>query len=171
MTPICMIFSSLVASRLLFLSKVIENKFWSDVLHLAASLVKESTIFSPESFYLLPIWNNPLFKNGKKVFYSPNTSVGHHKLQIVADLYSSPRVPLSLDKLSEKYNLKISPLLLSKLHNAITDAENNLNYNLDHVHWHEEPRQSIIIQIASKKRKGCQAFYKVFRAKQNGGAP
>ena len=154
-------------SKLLELSKAIENPFWSNILKFSANLIKEASYSNPESFYLFPIWNNPLFKNGRRVFYSPNMDLGTHKLQIVADFFSSPGVPMTQKQLKEKYNVTLSNTQLNKLQLAMETAANYLNFNLGLAEWHCEPRQSIILQIASKSKKGCQTFYKVLRARHN----
>ena len=40
------------------------------------------------------------------------------------------------------------------------------NLNLGRCVWHPEPKQSIVIHIASANKKGCRAFYNTLRANQ-----
>ena len=152
-------------SKLLELSKNIGNKFWANVILHAASLTKEASYSIPESFYLFPIWNNPMFKNGRRVFHNPNMNQQNHKIMIVADLFSSPNVRMTPMELNTKYNANISPVMLNKIHQAIITAANDLNFNLGQAEWHCEPRQSVIITIAQKQVSGCRSFYNVFRAR------
>ena len=154
-------------SKLLELSKGISNKFWANVISNAAILSKEASYSNPECFYLFPIWNNPMFKNGRRVFYNPNLFQQNHKLMIVADLFSSPGVHMTRAELHRKFNINISPVYLIKIHQAITSAANDLNFNLGRAEWHCEPRQSIIIRLAQKQISGCRPFYNVLRARLN----
>ena len=154
-------------SKLLELSKCVENKFWSNVLISVSTLQKEASYSIPENFYMFPIWNNPLFKNGRRVLYSSNFSKGSHKIQQVADFYSSPGVLLSLQQINRKFRTNIKATQLTKIHNAIGSALVNLNFNLGKADWHDQPRQSLVIQIATKHKKGCRPFYNVFRARKN----
>ena len=154
-------------SKLLELSKGISNKFWANVMSNAAILSKEASYSNPECFYLFPIWNNPMFKNGRRVFYNPNLFQQNHKLLIVADLFSSPGVHMTRAELHRKFNINISPVYLNKIHQAITSAANDLNFNLGRAEWHCEPRQSIIIRLAQKQISGCRPFYNVLRARSN----
>ena len=52
-------------------------------------------------------------------------------------------------------------------HSAIEAGCTTLNLNLGICTWHQEPRQSTLIQIACKKMKGCRAFYNIFRTRPN----
>ena len=42
------------------------NLFWENVFMCLANLLNEAHFASPENFYLLPIFDNPLFKNGRR---------------------------------------------------------------------------------------------------------
>ena len=56
---------------------------------------------------------------------------------------------------------------LTRIHDAIVSGVASLNLNLGKCAWHQLPRQSIIIHVASQNKKGCRAFYRIFRAKVN----
>ena len=56
---------------------------------------------------------------------------------------------------------------LNVLHAAIRAGLASLNLNLSKCTWPQEPRQSLVIQIASRNTKGCRGFYNTFRARAN----
>ena len=107
-------------SKLLELSKCVENKFWSNVLISVSTLQKEASYSNPESFYMFPIWNNPLFKNGRRVLYSSNFRKGSQKIQQVPDFYLAPGVLLSLQQINKKFrtNIKATQLLKFTMRSA-----------------------------------------------------
>ena len=56
---------------------------------------------------------------------------------------------------------------LACIHTAITSGLTALNLNIGKCTWHQEPRQSLVIQIATRNKKGCRGFYSTFRARAN----
>ena len=153
-------------SKLLELAKNLGNICWKNLLQHLAFLLKEAIYSNPESFYLFPIWNNPIFKNARKVLYKPN-EVQVASISLVADFYLAPGVLLTSAQLNAKFGTSFNPRQLSKIHQALENALTVLNLNLGLAEWHCEPRQSIIIQIARKYESGCKAFYTVLRARLN----
>ena len=42
-----------------------------------------------------------------------------------------------------------------------------MNINPSKCTWHQSPRQSVLIHVASQNKKGCRDFYRTFRARPN----
>ena len=132
-----------------------------------ANLVKESHFSSPENFYLFSIFQNPLFKSGKRCLIRCNFGNLEHKIFTVADFFKSEGIFYSQDELQSTYSIRLTKLQLDRIQNAIKSGLASLNINLGSCTWHPAPRQSIMIQIATQNKKGCRAFYKTFRARSN----
>ena len=154
-------------SELLEISKKIKNKFWKDVYLCLASLQSEVAYASPENFYLFSIFRNPLFKHGNRALVWNNFGNPGHSIRQVGDLYKSDGVLLSLQDLNQKYGTLMSQPQLTRLQTAINNGIQSLNLNLGRCTWQAEPKQSIMIHIASLNKKGCQSFYRIFRSQPN----
>ena len=74
-------------SYLQSLSKKISNKFWQNFLLSLANFVSEIPYANPEKFYLLIIFNNPLFKAGRKCLTRSDFGNRNHNLSLVADFF------------------------------------------------------------------------------------
>ena len=131
-----------------------------------ANLAREAHFATPENFYLFSVFNNPLFKSGKRSLIRSSFDKDH-KLSTVADFYKTDGSVYSLEELNNTFNLTLTQLQHGRILNAITSGLASLNINLGQCTWHAAPRQSIIIQIATQNKKGCRAFYRTFRARQN----
>ena len=149
------------------LSKKIKNKFWQNFLTSVSSLLKETPYALPENFYLLPVFNNPLFKTGRICLRNVGFGNPSHNIKLVADLYSSSGQIGTLADINTKFGTEISQFQFNRIHTALNSGRNLLNLNIGLCNWHQEPRQSALIQIACTKLKGCRAFYNIFRAKAN----
>ena len=86
-------------------------------------------------------------------------------ISIVADLYKNKNTFYSVQEINSLYNITLLPRQLSKIKNTINETANSLdtaNFN-----WQQRPRQSLLLKIALKNRRGCREFYDLFRARQN----
>ena len=149
------------------IAKQIKNKFWREVLLCLADLHTEASYALPEHFYLFPIFNNILFKNGNRTLKSGNFGNFTHQIQQVADLYSAEGQLATLDEINAKYATTMTFIQLTTIQNSITSGLVALNLNHGKCVWFQEPRQSIIILIATRNTKGCRGFYNTFRARAN----
>ena len=121
----------------------------------------------PEIAYLLPVFNSPLFKTGRICLRNVGFGNPSHNIKLVADLYSSSGQIGTLADINTKFGTEISQFQFNRIHTALNSGRNLLNLNIGLCNWHQEPRQSALIQIACTKLKGCRAFYNIFRAKAN----
>ena len=132
-----------------------------------ACLEKEATFASPENFYLFPVFDNPLFKNGRRTLKGTAFDNIEQKIEQVSNLFKSESEFYTLNELNLRYDTVLTQHKLDVLHAAIRAGLASLNINLSKCTWHQEPRQSLIIQIASRNLKGCRGFYNTFRARAN----
>ena len=121
----------------------------------------------PSLFYLLPVFNNPLFKTGRICLRNVGFGNSTHNIRLVADFYNSSGQIGTLADINTKFDTEISQFHLNRIHSALNSGRNLLNLNIGQCNWHQQPRQSALIQIAFTKLKGCRAFYNIFRAKAN----
>ena len=154
-------------SFLLAISKKIKNKFWQHFLSSLSNLQKEASYAVPENFYLFSVFNNPLFKKGNKCLKRCNFGNESHVLEQVADFFESEGQLYNLAEINAKYGTSMTNAQLSNIQHAITSGLASLNLNIGKCTWHQEPRQSILIQIACRNKKGCRGFYNTFRARAN----
>ena len=122
---------------------------------------------NPEFFYLFSIFRNPLFKHGNRALQWNNFGNPGHSIRQAGDLYKSDGVFLSLQDLNLKYGTTVSQPQLTRLQNAVRNGIQSLNLNLGRCTWQAEPKQSILIHIATQNKKGCRSFYNVFRSHPN----
>ena len=154
-------------STLITISKKISNKFWQNFLISISNLQKEAHYALPENFYLFAIFNNPLFKTGKRCLARNNFGNPGHKISQVADLFLADGQFCALNEINTKFGTKMTPDQLARIRTAITSGLTALNLNIGKCSWHQEPRQSLVIQIAMRNKKGCRGFYQAFRARAN----
>ena len=135
-------------AALLALSKKIKNQFWQNFLTSVSSLLKETPYALPENFYLLPVFNNPLFKTGRICLKNVGFGNPTHNIKLVADLYSSSGQIGTLADINTKFGTEISQFQFNRIHTALNSGRNLLNLNIGLCNWHQEPRQSALIQIS-----------------------
>ena len=149
-------------------------KYYFQALHIyktylvsLANLSQELAYSSLKSIYRFSIFNNPLFKSGKRCL--PRRSFGNpsHSLNLVCDFFTSEYNLYNLDDLNLTYGTAMTQPQLDRIHNAINTGITSLNLNLGRCIWHQSPRQSVIINIDALNKKGCRAFYRTFRARAN----
>ena len=143
------------------------NPFWKNLLMCLANLENEASFALTESFSLMPLFNNPLFKNGRRALKRSNFGNPGHGIEQVANVYKTSCQLYSLEELNVCYGTTMTGAQLQSIHGAILGGLASLNLNLGNCTWHPEPRQSLIIQIAARNKRGCRGFYNTFRAKAN----
>ena len=153
-------------SKLTTMSKLLKNKFWKNVLDSLAILQREAAFSTPENWLLFSIFDNPLIKSGRRCL-SSRIYTNSGQIKQVADLFISENTWHTLQDLNEKYSSTLSTQQFERIKNAILSGLRILNANLGNCNWHPEPRQSIVIQIASRNKRGCRAFHNTFRSRQN----
>ena len=154
-------------SKLHFLSREIKNKFCQNYLTSIGELQREASYALPENFYLFPVFNNPLFKAGRNCLKKLDYGNPRHKITQIADFFQANGQLATLANINSKFETEIGRLQLDRIHSAIEAGRTNLNLNLGICNWHQEPRQSSLIQIACRKLRGCGAFYNIFRSRLN----
>ena len=149
------------------IAKRMKNRFWQNCLFSLADLSRESAFSIPVKFYLFSIFQNPLFKFGRRALPWNNFGNHNHRLELVTNFYKSHRIFYSLTELNELHRTNMTQNQLNHIQAAIQTGLATLNLNLGKCDWHPRPRQSCIIAIANQNIKGCRAFYRIFRARAN----
>ena len=133
-------------------------KYYFQALHIyktylvsLANLSQELAYSSLKSIYLFSIFNNPLFKSGKRCL--PRRSFGNpsHSLNLVCDFFTSEYNLYNLDDLNMTYGTAMTQPQLDRIHNAINTGITSINLNLGRCIWHQSPRQSAFIHILRMK--------------------
>ena len=132
-----------------------------------ANLLHEAHFASPEIFYLLPIFDNPLFKNGRRALKRCNFNNPEHKIEQVAHFYRTEGNLYTLVEINDRYGTRMTQAQLQSIHDAIVSGLAALNLNLGNCTWQPEPRQPTVVQIAARNIKGCRGFYNTFRSRAN----
>lgn len=148
-------------SKLNSLSKEIKNKFWQNFFISIDELQREANYAVPEIFYLFSVFDNPLFKSGRNCLQKLDFGNPRHRITQVADFYHINGQLATLASINAKFETNMSIIQLDRIHSAIKAGRTNLNLNLGICNWHQEPRQSLLIQIACKQLKGWRAFYNI----------
>ena len=139
--------------------------FWKEFFLCIGNLQSEAAYAHPENLYLFSIFKNPLFKLRNRTLTWNSYGNQTHQIKLVGDLYKTEGVLNNLAEINLKFGVTMSQPQLDGVHSAILSGIQSLNLNLGRCVWHPEPKQSIVIHIASANKKGCRAFYNTLRAR------
>jgi hypothetical protein len=117
-------------SALLSASKKIKNKFWQNFFYSISNLQKEAHYAYPETFYLFPIFNNPLFKHGRNCIKNLEFGNPTHKIRQIADFFKTNAHLAPLNEINSKFGTRMTQEQLDRIHNAIFSGLNALNLNI-----------------------------------------
>ena len=151
-----------VPNSLLLMSKKISNFFWKNVLKALANLLNKACFIRADSFFLFPIFSNPVFRFDGKMLDRKKYNGLPQKISSVADFYKNKDQLYTVDEFNALYDLNFPSNQLDRIHQSINTAIHNLNS--PKCNWQSRPRQSFVLKIALKQQKGCRSFYDILRS-------
>ena len=134
------------------------NPFWQDVLNALRKLWKSNIVYDKKVITEAPLWYNPNFRLEIKREWKEKV------IMVISDLIDYLTVPLTMEKLQEKFDIKINFLENGKISAALRK----------HFEWkdipdHREPllRNSFLNTILSLDIKGVSNLYRALQHQGN----
>ena len=132
---------------------------------IGAKVITETTYVTPSQFSLHSVYNNPLFKIGNRVIQEDR--LGNTGTTQVADfLHTETNLPLTLEQYNSKYNCDVTNAMYTPVINSLNRALTKLDINWGNITMHPAPRQSVLISVATKTKKGSSAYYKLLMCRK-----
>ena len=147
--------------------KKMSNKFWKEVF-IAIGPVMQGAIFCyPENILVSPFWDNPEILRINKPIKSADFPGLSENIKTLADFYicGTNNFLLKAD-LESKYNVKVTDDDLRELHYIVTTTKQKLNLSPDTITEPSYPYQPLLMSIINLTKKGCGAYYKLLKKKQ-----
>ena len=117
----------------------------------------------PELFSLFPLFHNPLFKIGNRTINPERINIPNKPDFQIADLmHPETNTLFTHDGFRQHYNSDITLRSYNAITNSIERALALINTHWGQVEAHCAPRESILIAIACKAKKGCSPYYRLW---------
>ena len=153
-------------SKLLALSKKIQNKFWREVFRTAAPVIEGAVFCHPEKILLGSFWDNPLVTKNrplKKIDFSEISD----KVVYFQDLFKvGSNDLLSKAEIEEKCDTMLSQETYIELSYIMKTSLRKVGFRLENLPIVQLPIQPLLINIATLVTKGCNTYYKLIRKKK-----
>ena len=155
-------------SKLSAIGKKCSNDFWKQIFCSAGDFMQGALYSIPENVILAPFWNNTIIKKNRKAIKISDFPEIANKVSIVADFYDQETGELlTKGEFEQKYECLLTNETMVELNYIINTARAGLGINNNVKIPFSRPIQPLLIKIINVAKKGCSAYSKLLRKKNN----
>ena len=155
-------------SKLTFIGKKLDNKFWNQVLCSVTPFMQGALYCYPEKLFEAPIWDNRnILRNNKPIKKSAFPTISA-KINTISELCIPGTGNLyNKAELENNLELVVSDEDWTELKYIIKLANRSLGIQDDHQFTNFLPRQPLLIELLNLTKKGCNVYNRILSKKNN----